>query len=597
MTSDDQRRRARGSRRLVILAIIALMVLAPSIRADDHQMPICTDGEFRAYFNLIAEYQTEFDGAIANANELRRVSLAQIEYRENNLSPQPTCADAIAIQGLLIQLGGDSLADAALELADLPASDNPYRRRLPSDQERIESLVSAMLGLDRGDARPPERRSLPSCAPADLSSLDDAADSFLAAYEISSDETSPAEALSALDRLLLWREENLAGLPECAESVALLDALNRTATDAAAYEAFNYAGVSMARNPFSPLASAGLATVMDWRESRQLDPRAQAASEAQSELPRCSREQLSLIKDKALSAYGELMERAKAAGGIVDLLEFANEEIAFRQSRLAQLPTCAEALAARWWIAQALADVIPRFALDQGGAPAQRLQAIISASQASATAAMAALERAFNDDAPRPPAPGIDSAPACSEGDQLYLFTYLVPKFWRFTDSALKVSRPEDALDLIQRSYTFRQLLWDYLPRCQEALELGLMMRTIAANSASQLALELAGAPVLRIPHLRLVSHDIDLFFERISGYYSTCGNVNGGATTYFVVADNIANIRSCESTACHIVTTVVRGQRLTVVDDMSSWYKIVLPSCETAYIAGFLASRTPPPR
>ena len=591
MTADDQRRPGKSYCRFLIFALIALMNLAPPARADGHRAPICTDGEFRAYFNLIVEYQTAFDGAITNANELQLVSRAQLENRDSNLSQLPTCADAIAIQRLLIQLVGDSLARAALALADTAAEDNPYLQRIPSDQERIEGLVSAMLGLDRSDAAPPEQRSVPPCAPPDLSMLDDAAGSFLEIYESTSAGSSAAESLAAVDRLLLWREDNLPRLPDCAESVDLIQALSATATDAAAYQAFRYVGVSDARNPFAERASVVSAQLIEWQEGRQLRTSVQPVSAVRRELPPCSPAQLSVAKEVA-RAYADLMDRAQAAGGIVDLLEFAREEIAFRQFRLAPLPTCAEAFDASWWMAQALADVFTQFALDPDGARARRRSAIMNANQASVKDALANLDGDTNRDARNG-----ETAPACSEGEQVFLFSYLIPKFWALSNAALKVSGSEDALALMEQSYRFRQLLWEYLPRCDDALELGLMMRTIAADSASMLALEMAGAPVLRIPYVRNISHDIELFFEGISGYYSTCGNINGGATTYFVVADNIANIRSCESTSCHIVTTVVRGERLTVVDDFNSWYKIVLPSCETAYIAGFLASRTPPPR
>jgi len=591
MTTVDQRRVGKGYRRLLIFALIALMNLAPSARADGHQMPICTDGEFRAYFNLIVEYQTAFDGAITNANDLQLVSRAQLENRDSNLSQLPTCADAISIQRLLIQLVGDSLARAALQLADTPADENPYLQHIPDDQERIGSLVSVMLGLDRSDAAPPAQRSLPPCAPPDLSLIDDAARSFLEIYESTSAGSSAAESLDAVDRLLVWREDNLPRLPDCAETVDLILALSAAATDAAAYQAFKYAGVSAARNPFADLASAASDKLKHWQEGRKLRTMAQPVSAVRRELPRCSPAQLSAAEDSA-RAYADLIGRAEAAGGIVDLLEFAREEAAFRQSRLAQLPTCAEAFDARWWMAQALADVFLQVAVAPEEARAQRPSRIMSASQASARDALANLEQEITEGAPRG-----ETAPACSEGEQVFLFSYLIPKFWAFTEAALKVSGTEEALALIEQSYRFRQLLWEYLPRCDDALELGLMMRTIAADGASMLALEMAGAPVLRIPYVRRISQDIELFFKRISGYYSTCGNINGGATTYFVVADNIANIRSCESTSCYIVTTAARGERLTVVDDMNSWYKILLPSCETAYIAGFLASRTPPPR
>ena len=206
-----------------------------------------------------------------------------------------------------------------------------------------------------------------------------------------------------------------------------------------------------------------------------------------------------------------------------------------------------------------------------------------------ATARLTNLERTLNGEGRQAIAPANSTAPECSDADHVFLFSYLIPAFWNFTDDALTASRPEDVGDLIDQSYTFRQLLWAYLPRCDDALELGLMMRSIAADTVAMLALEITGVPVLRIPYLKKIRGDMQLFFERIADFFSTCGSIDGATTTYYVVAENIANLRSCASTNCSIVTTASRGQRLDVTDDLSSWYEITLPSCETAYIAGFL--------
>jgi hypothetical protein len=601
MTADDWRRLGKVSRRLVIFAFIALMHFGPATRAEDHRAPICTDSEFLVFFNMIVDHQILFDGSISNANELQFVSRAQIANREFQLSQASSCSDAIAIRRLLVQLGGDSLARAALELADLPADDNPYLQRLPGDQERIERLVSAMLGVDRSDAPPPGERSLPSCAPEELSMLDDAAASFLDLRESTSEGRTAAESLAAIDRLLLWREVEAPRLPECADSIDLIQALSGAATDAAAYEAFKYGGVSAQGNPFPQLVAAEMAKVIEWREQRQNALAAQAASSRsthafQGELPGCAGEALSAMNGRLLSTYAEHIESARSSEGVVDLLAFGKAEIAFRESGLAQLPWCAEALEARWWIAEVFADAAARSAIELGAGAglARRLRAIMADNEARATAALANLESAFEGGAVG--ARG-EAGGSCGEGDILFLSSYLIPKFWQFSDAALKVSSGEEALDLIDRSYGFRQLLWEYLPRCEEALALGLMMRSVAADTGAMLALELAGASVLRIPYLQNISWEMKRFFEGIGKFYVTCGNVAGVVKTYYVVAEDIANIRSCASTGCSIVTTVSRGQRLEVVDDLSSWYEIVLPSCETAYIAGFLASKTPPPR
>lgn len=591
-------------RRFVILALIGLLPYLPAAQADEYQLPICTDAEFLTFFNMIVDYQVQFDGMIRSASDLRSATEALIVNRDEGLAQKPSCADAIAIQRLLIQLSGDSLARAALELADLPADENPYLTHLEEDQQRINSLVTAMLATDRSNAPPPGQRSFPPCASEDLSALDDASAAFLDLYKATSAGAEPSESLAAIERLLRWRQEILPRLRQCAESIELIHALSAAATDTAAFKAFRYGGVSARANPFPQLISADIANVTDWTEQRQIARAAQAASsagayEGQRSLPNCAAAALSRTKDALLSAVAALTLRGAASDSIVDTLEFSNDAVDFRAYGLAGLPTCAEAFDARWWIAEVLADVPVRAALAEGAGASQgrRLRAAMDVHDLRLEAALSRLEGANADSSRRASARRGDSAPSCGDGDHIIVFSYFIPKFWQLTDKALRATRQEDVYDLIAQSYDFRRLLWDYLPRCADALEMGLLMRSIAADAAVSLALELAGAPVLRIPQLQTIGRDMERFFDLISQFYTTCGNINGAAKTYFVVAENIANVRSCASTNCHIVTAFTRGQRLDVVDDMNSWYQIVLPTCETAYIAGFLASQTPPAR
>ena len=61
------------------------------------------------------------------------------------------------------------------------------------------------------------------------------------------------------------------------------------------------------------------------------------------------------------------------------------------------------------------------------------------------------------------------------------------------------------------------------------------------------------------------------------------------------MTANPYANIRSCASTSCGIVTTAQNGEALSVVDDSGDWYELRLDDGQTAYIAGFLMSSMRP--
>ncbi len=588
-------------RRLAILVNLILMSLSLAVLADDSALPICTAEEFLKFFNMIVEHQIEFDADITNASMLHRASRAQMERREAYTSELPMCADAIAIQRLLIQLGGDALARAALESAGLPAGQNPYLSRLPDSQARIEDLLSTMLGVDRSAAPSPLERELPACDMADLSLLADAAAAFLDLDPSIGEGANPTESVDAINRILQWREDNVPLLPLCAESIDLVQAMSAAATDSAAATAFAYAGLSAERNPFPPLLEAGAKTVTNWLDQWSATIIDQASARPAHSigdglLPPCAPSDLPAEFEALQSEYAALLERANASANLAD---DGAAQIAFRQSRLAKLPICEEAFALRWFSMEALADVSLRHAVD-GGAPAtiiESLPAAMGDSEARAANLWTDLENSLARGERQQGESIGAAAPKCSDADELFVLSYLLPEFWEFTDTALAITQPHEVAALVNQSYAFRQLLWTHLPHCNEALAMGLLMRAIAADIVAMLALELAGLPAAEIPYLPKISRDMERFFDWIGEFYSVCGNVNGATTIYYVTAENIANVRACGSTNCNIVTTASRGQRIDVVDDLSNWYEIVLPNCETAFIAGFLASQTPPGR
>ncbi len=588
-------------RRLAILVSLVLMSFSPASLADDSALPICTAEEFRDVFNLIVEHQLAFDGDTSMDRMLNFVNSAQMPRGSDLQTQLPMCADALAIQILLIQLSGDALALAALESAGLPAGDNPYLLRLPDSQARIEDLLSTMLGVDRSVAPSPLERELPDCDMADLSLLADAAAAFLDLDPSIGEGANPTESIDAINRLLLWREENVPLLPLCADSIDLVQAMSAAATDSAAANAFAYAGLSAERNPFPPLLKAGAKTVTNWLDQWSAAVADQAAaapagSTGQGRLPPCAPSDLPAGFDELRFEYAALLERAKASANLAD---DGAAQIAFRRSRLAQLPICEEAFALRWFSMEALADVALRHAVG-GGAPATKIKSLPAAigdSEARAANLWMDLENSLARGERQQGESIGAAAPKCSDADELFVLSYLLPEFWEFTDAALAITQPHEVAALVNQSYAFRQLLWTHLPHCNEALAMGLLMRAIAADIVAMLALELAGLPAAEIPYLPKISRDMERFFDWIGEFYSACGNVNGAITTYYVTAENIANIRACGSTNCNILTTASRGQRIDVVDDLSNWYEIVLPNCETAFIAGFLASQTPPGR
>ncbi len=69
--------------------------------------------------------------------------------------------------------------------------------------------------------------------------------------------------------------------------------------------------------------------------------------------------------------------------------------------------------------------------------------------------------------------------------------------------------------------------------------------------------------------------------------------NEESTTRTCYVKAKDYGNNRACPATTCAIATISQPGQTLTVSDDSGDWYEIRMENGETAFIAGFLTSKT----
>lgn len=563
-------------RRHTLFGLIAILSLALPLRAQEYELPICASGEFLQIFHTIVEHQIRLDDAFASFADLMTYSRAQIANREDSLSQLPFCREAIATRRLFVQLGGDTVARAALELAALPTADNPYHQRLRSDEDRIGALAVTMLDVDRSMAPAPAERQLNACEPASMRRLDRAAASLLDLVEATATVGSQAQYVASVDRRLAWREDALARLPECADSIDVMLLMNTLATDAAAHQALAFAGVSQGSNPYAALEAEGIMRLRGWQEDRRIT--GAPASLVTGALPRCTLDELRTVA-QSLLPYRDLATRAAALETIPESLRFGEALIAYRENQLSQLPLCAEAFAALWWVSEAIAD---RHAGD----------ARADDSAEKAEAGLARITRSL-DGEERLGANSASASIACGDPEMIYFSNYILPAFHMFLDAALAVSSANEVENLRERASAFRDLLWLHLPRCGEALAQGLLMRSIAADYIGMLALESSGAAAQDIPYTRAVAANIESLFDRLQ--QGSAFPAAAPAGNYYVRAASIANIRACGSTECAIVATVRRGEALDVLDDSGEWYEIRLPEGQVAYIAGFLVSTTRP--
>ena len=377
--------------------------------------------------------------------------------------------------------------------------------------------------------------------------------------------------------------------------------LSAVATDTAARHALAYAGVSSAQNPFTALEAAGIASLQERRVQLGVARASLAVSAASANdanaLRQCSIAELSATYQILAPAYAEAIEQVDSAKTLPALLELTQGNIALPESALSQLPDCAEAFHLRWWIGEVMGNAMaaPAFEIGDESAAARLLATQSESSRAKVSAVLDRITTVVNGVETPSRFARFRDAPACSGQEAIYFGAYILPELGAFTDAALALTNEDGIGRFIEHSFAIRDLLWSYTPRCAEALEIGMKMRRVASDFIAALALETAGVAAVEIPNLQTVVANLEDAIAETEDFLTEGGVAVLSGNVYYVIADDIANIRSCGSTACNIVTIVRRGQALNVVDDLTSWYKVELSDGESGYIASFLVSRTRP--
>ncbi len=545
---------------VVFLAAYFLMLVLPNVRAQP-ELPICTRAEFLSIFDLVIDYQARFAEPPSDFAALMTYSQQHASDRLTILAQGPQCAEALEFGALLVQMGGDFAARAALEMAGMPAANNPYLA-LPDRDQQINNLLDAMLDNDRSLAQAPEQRQLPTCTTQQLDVYAAAATDLLGLLS-TADDMDDRDAFSArLAERLAWRANRLPALPHCAETVALAQMLNAALTDSATSLSFAFVGVPAEENPFIALAEFGMQNILAWQASPGSGTASAAAQPAEDRrLPACSRDQL----DNAMAAIDR--DDLSMFAATDDALLRSQLHLDYRAGVLSRLPVCEEIFSVRWWLDEWL------------GAPEKENQSRLDA-------ALLRLEAA------RASAPLESQSATCSDADLRFFTAYITPAFHSLMRASLSVTSFAQQSALEQAAQAFRDLLWAHLPGCEDVVRLGLQMRSIAADFVAAIQLEAAGAFVVEIPYTLDLPVAIVQLGERLTASEAALGM--GETQTWFVDVDGFANVRSCGSTACGVVTVVQAGDPLDVLDDSGDWFELRLPGGGTGYIAAFLVSETP---
>lgn len=594
-------------RPLLLLSLFLTLTLVPIAGAQDSGLIRCSEYEVLVLLNSLIDFEIFDFSPIETIDDIVRRGTALLDARETSYALLPLCAEAVAMQRRTITLKGDLVGQTALRLAGVAADDNPYMIRFPNLLEDDKSLALKMIIGDREEDIQFEDRGARACWLAELAELDALASDFEAVLSNADAAGDGAGWLDAIDQILSWRIDNMPTLPDCGEAVELGFALSKTTADAAAQFALRHAEVAPESNPYSATLADARAKLASWRDHLKLEPSdyedaVVVALGPESQLPACSAEQLVEAHDNIDSEVMDLLAAARYVQTKDELVDFANSHMALRDGFLSSAPICAEVFEGAWLTRQALGDTLAKVASELLGYYGRRnpfeSQANSKTIQVNKWRRETKAALADADDREEAAPHDGSHAPVCRDGEIAFMIAYLFNDYAGFTSAAFSRETADDLFALFEHSFDFRDKLWRYLPRCRQALKIGMLMREVAGDWVSMLSMDYNEIELEAIPYVFRVRENLDAYddlrLELLNASESDATAITEGRF-YYVTADPYVNIRACASTNCEIVATARYGEGITVIDDSGDWYEVRLEDGGTAFIAGFLMSPTPP--
>lgn len=590
-------------RKSFLLSILLSLILAPAVAGQSSEFPKCSQTEILVLMNSLLD----FDSAPGETHDdLIERGRSQLEKRESSFSLLPLCAEAIGTQRQNIMLKGDLVGYNALRLAGLSDDENPYVIHGRIDEKRLAELSLGLLSEDMEEERSADDGGIVFCSREENQKLDHLVSDFGATQSAVDDGQNREEWINSLDNMLGWREDKLQQLPQCAQAIELGYLLNKLATDSAAMYAFSYAGIPAENNPYAESVALTLRGLTTWRDELLLTrPEYEGATVLAlgqgSELPPCSSAEIAAAYSVILDEVMAVILTAQRVEAAADLIAYGDAHISLRDGSLARLPLCQEIFEIGWLARQVLGDNIAWFALNLYGFAGEQNPFTSQADEKmqSIKSWLEATEEYLTGievtSGPEADARGLA---LCSDEEILFVIGYLLPGYRSFIDEAFGLETFGDLFKLYDHSFAFRDRLWRELPRCQQVLEIGMLMRQVTADWVTLMSLDASEPPLERNPYLLELKRDMGLITEMRGSLLTRsagAGIAGVGGATYYVTANPYANIRACASTSCDIVATAQNGEALTIIDDSKDWYEVRLDSGGSAFIAGFLMSKNPP--
>ena len=301
------------------------------------------------------------------------------------------------------------------------------------------------------------------------------------------DNESSSETLSEYGKVLIaWRESFWEAHPVCADVFDIGVAMDASASDMAAFLAYQLAGVAVEDNPYVEGIRNGIGLLTILLGELPDEPTAEG-DPSQVDLPACSEDDLGILSEE-LAVYRALLEVPPRTYSLVGLAKYGVAQFAWRDKLWTRLPPCDLSLQVGLLMSHITSDLAIELALEIGdiAAATAPFSAQIAADQArldELAAPIDALERLRAQTA---------TLPECGD-EEMLRFAAENQEFPGLVNALKAAETVPDLLAAAELHLAWRETLEANLPDCIESMiTAGLMLR-VSGNYIASLALDIAG--------------------------------------------------------------------------------------------------------
>ncbi len=592
-------------RKLFLFYLFFSLLAAWAASASAQDLPACSQAELLTLLSTILVSEVLDPPPLRSLSDIQEHASTYVDSRDTDYALLPLCGGSVDLYRLATVIEGDLIGKLTVSMAGVRDNSNPYITRVPDYETRLNDYIAAFSSSEE-EADAAENRTIPACTADETETIDTLASEFESTVKAATMVGEAVGWLGSLDRVLMWREESLPSIPNCLEAIEVGILLSKAAGDAAAQFAFRHAKIADGDNPYIATVANARHVFESWRDHVKLTrPENEGATVLvlgqARQLPPCSVGEIAQAYATIDEIVMPLVETSLQFEDQDDAIRYAEAHSQLRSGILSETPRCAEVFEGYWLARQLLGDSVSWsvYNLIRGRGDRNPFFAHVVDTTRQLRAWLrdteADLDGAEGDSAAPPEQRDL---PACSTNEITYTLGYPLINHSEFFRAAFDVETWQDVDSLIKSSIALRDQVWFHMPRCGTALEIGLMIRQSVSDIVNLYILNNFvedADEVLYGLHLREGLDALDKLKDILLAEDESEKAAAAGGSLYYVTANPYANIRSCASTNCEIVATAQNGEGLTVVDDSSDWYELRLDDGQTAFIAGFLMSKTPP--